>query len=47
MARDHYQACMDLDRLEEVGLEPLKSLLTFLGGWPVLDENWNEEDFKW
>jgi hypothetical protein len=47
MARDHYMSCMDLDRLEELGLEPLKAVLTNLGEWPVLGENWNEESFSW
>ena len=40
-------ACMDLDKLEEIGLEPLKLILKELGGWPVLEDNWDESTFKW
>ena len=39
---------MDLDRLEAIGLEPLKTLLRQLGGWPVLEgQSWNEAGFQW
>ena len=38
---------MDLNRLELIGLGPVKNLLTKLGGWPVLEEDWNEELFEW
>ena len=46
-ARDQYMACMDLEKIEEKGLEPLLSLLKKFGGWPVLEDNWNEANFKW
>ena len=46
-ARDHYKSCMDLDRLDEIGLKPLKDLLEVFGGWPVLEDNWNEDSFQW
>ena len=39
---------MDLDKIEEVGLDPLKSMLQQMGGWPVLEgEDWNETQFSW
>ena len=38
---------MDLNRLELIGLGPVKDLLTKLGGWPVLEEDWNEDLFEW
>eukprot|EP00095_Tigriopus_kingsejongensis_P007986 snap_masked-scaffold269_size230758-processed-gene-0.4 protein:Tk07986 transcript:snap_masked-scaffold269_size230758-processed-gene-0.4-mRNA-1 annotation:"PREDICTED: neprilysin-2" len=48
MARDQYQACMDEDRLEEIGLEPLLKVLEAFGGWPaVLGEDWDEDKFDW
>ena len=37
MARNVYKACMDLDQIEEVGLDPLKTMLREMGGWPVLE----------
>lgn len=47
MARNVYKACMDEDRIESIGLEPLKRMLTELGGWPVLEEDWQEDQFSW
>ena len=38
---------MDLDRLDSIGLQPLKDLLQRFGGWPVIDDSWTEENFKW
>ena len=46
-ARDHYASCMDLDRLDIIGLKPLQDLLKTFGGWPVLENNWDENSFKW
>ena len=46
-ARDQYKACMDLDKLESIGLAPVKSLLQTLGGWPVLESDWDENTFSW
>ena len=46
--RAQYKACMDLDRLEEKGLEPLKEMLARFGGWPVVEgDQWDEEAFNW
>ena len=48
MARNVYKACMDLDQIEEAGLEPLKQMLREMGGWPVLEgDSWNAEKFNW
>ena len=38
---------MDTDKIEEIGLEPLQKKLRELGGWPVLEDNWDEEAFSW
>ncbi len=46
-ARDQYMSCMDLNRLEEIGLDPLVNLLEKFGGWPVLKSNWDENAFDW
>ena len=40
-------ACMDLEKIEEKGLTPLLDLLKKFGGWPVLEDDWNEDNFKW
>ena len=49
MARDSYKACMDTDKIETIGLAPLKSMLHDLGGWPVLEprDTWDEAGFSW
>jgi len=38
-----YKSCMDVDKLEELGVEPLKSLLDFFG-WPVLQSSWTDAE---
>ena len=40
-------ACMDLDKLDRIGIQPLKDMLKEFGGWPVLEDNWDESNFKW
>ncbi|XP_035222859.1 neprilysin-2-like isoform X2 [Stegodyphus dumicola] len=43
-----YETCMDLERINVTGSEPLKKALTDLGGWPVVEgENWNSTSFTW
>lgn len=46
-ARDIYKACMDLDQMEHQGLQPLLDMLKSFGGWPVLEADWDEANFKW
>ncbi len=47
-AKKLYRSCMDVDRLEERGLRPLKEMLSDLGGWPVVKgDDWEEQDFNW
>jgi len=48
MVRDVYKACMDEDKIEEIGLQPLKDMLHKMGGWPVLEgDSWDESMFSW
>ena len=48
MARDVYKSCMDKERIESLGTEPLKGILTALGGWPVLEgESWDGANYIW
>ena len=46
-AKDQYMACMDLAKLEEIGLKPVLDLLKTFGGWPVLQDDWDESKFNW
>lgn len=48
MSRDTYQACMDEDRLEEIGLKPLLDTIETFGGWPAVQgDAWDESKFDW
>lgn len=48
MAKSQYKSCMDTDRLEVIGLKPLRDLLGEFGGWPVVDgDTWDEDEFDW
>ncbi|KAB7507712.1 Endothelin-converting enzyme 1 [Armadillidium nasatum] len=48
IAKTLYKGCMDEEKIESLGVTPLKTLLSQLGGWPVLEgEAWNEEAFDW
>ncbi|XP_040578339.1 neprilysin-4 isoform X4 [Lepeophtheirus salmonis] len=42
-----YSSCMNTDQIEKLRHYPLLQLLKNLGGWPVLDENWNSDKFDW
>jgi len=47
-ARNFYKACMNQEKIEELGLEPAHLLLNKLGGWPVLEgDKWSEKGFEW
>lgn len=36
------------EKIEKVGLGPIKEMLKSLGGWPVLEgEKWNDAEFTW
>ncbi len=38
MARDVYRSCMDKERIEQLGVTPLKEILRELGGWPGMED---------
>jgi len=39
---------MLIEKIEKIGLGPMKEMLKSLGGWPLLEtENWNESKFTW
>ncbi|KAK7497991.1 hypothetical protein BaRGS_00010862 [Batillaria attramentaria] len=43
---DMYTACLDLDKLEERGDQPLRKFLSDLGGWPMVNNSgWDEANF--
>ena len=47
-AKTFYQSCMDLDAVEEKGLEPLLDFANSFGVWPVVEgAAWDGEGFSW
>nr|CAG4648509.1 EOG090X01U4 [Polyphemus pediculus] len=43
-----YQSCLNKSHAEEVGLSPLKEVLSEFGGWPaVVGDDWDESSFVW
>lgn len=42
-----YSACMNSEKIEELGLSAIKNVLKAIGGWPVLESDWNEAEWTW
>lgn len=36
-----------LDMIEKLQLKPIKALQKLMGGWPVIDNEWNEGSWSW
>ncbi|KAI4465576.1 zinc metalloprotease family m13 neprilysin-related [Holotrichia oblita] len=48
LLKNLYRACMNKMRIEEIGLQEVKQLLSYFGGWPVVEgSQWNEDSFDW
>ncbi|KAJ8668515.1 hypothetical protein QAD02_010178 [Eretmocerus hayati] len=47
MLKIFYRSCMDKVSIEKQGIQPLRRLLETLGGWPVIEDNWDESNFSW
>ncbi|XP_035228766.1 membrane metallo-endopeptidase-like 1 isoform X2 [Stegodyphus dumicola] len=46
-AKHLYASCMNETAIEQLKEQPLLELLEELGGWPVINSNWSEENFDW
>ncbi|CAH0397785.1 unnamed protein product [Chilo suppressalis] len=42
-----FKSCMNYDILQKRGHRPLLDLLDILGGWPILNLQWNSSNFDW
>ncbi|CAG4961168.1 unnamed protein product [Parnassius apollo] len=42
-----FKSCMNYEILQKRGHQPLLDLLDLLGGWPMLNTNWNDSKFDW
>lgn len=48
LTRQYYKLCMDVEKIEKIGLSTIKGMVEELGGWPVVvGSDWNERDFDW
>lgn len=45
-AKKAYKLCMDEEQIENDNLKVMKNYIKDFGGWPVLDDAWNESDFN-
>lgn len=45
--KKYYNMCLNKTAIEEKGEKPLLHLLDIFGGYPVLKENWNNDNFSW
>ena len=45
--RKYYKSCMEMDRIDNVEMSRIKTLLQKVGGWPVLEDGWKEDNFTW
>lgn len=47
MAKSYYKSCLDEEKQNTVGVASLKSILTKVGGWPILEGNdWNDTNYN-
>lgn len=46
-AKNLFRSCMNYETIEERGIQPLLDLLEKFGGWPLLDDSWDEKNFDW
>lgn len=42
-----YKSCMNMEKRNKLGIEPLLKLFDSLGGWPLLNDNKNQQYFNW
>ncbi|KAJ3633527.1 hypothetical protein MTP99_010467 [Tenebrio molitor] len=47
MVKKYYRSCKNKTLTERYGLDIAKKLLQEIGGWPILEEFWNEFGFDW
>lgn len=46
-AKNLFRSCLNYEAIEKLGIEPLLELLEKFGGWPLLDNSWDEKSFDW
>lgn len=46
-AKNLFKSCMNYEIIEKRGIQPLLELLDTFGGWPLLNDTWDEKKFDW
>jgi neprilysin len=41
------RACLNLNAIEELGTTTIKNKMNAMGGWPVLESSWNDQQWSW
>ncbi|KAK3104558.1 hypothetical protein FSP39_004964 [Pinctada imbricata] len=41
-----YRSCMNISQIENIGEAPLRTMISKIGGFPVLDPSWSESSFS-
>ena len=47
LVKEFYKKCYNRTEIDLLGSKPLFDIIKKFGGWPVLNPNWNENDFHW
>lgn len=48
LVKQVYTSCMDLNRMESAGIQPLNQFIDKYGGWPVvIGSSWNQSNWDW
>lgn len=42
-----YRACLNTTLIDQRGATPVTNVLNSMGGWPVVESNWNEAAWNW
>ncbi|CAL1540751.1 unnamed protein product [Lymnaea stagnalis] len=40
-----YKSCLNTSQIEEKGDQPIRDVIKEVGGWPVIDNAWSQDDF--
>ncbi|CAO1409759.1 unnamed protein product [Diamesa tonsa] len=47
LVKEFYKKCSDRETIDNLEAIPLMQLMKNLGGWPILEQSWNEDEFQW
>lgn len=47
IVKEFYKKCYNRTEIDRLGTKPLFEVIDKFGGWPILNTNWNDNDFHW